>query len=309
MKYDLKDLEQVIYFINEDDQWVTGTINDIKITLNGIIYHIVYETPEGINFINLSDKDIFNNISEIDHKDCKFFILPNDYKDTTSYSVYKIDKVVASIIRIQGETSCFDIGGEHIGSIDAKYFMDNNFDIKDYTAKIDKRMIDFNKHIKNYSKYIIPKVGARANHRIIYKSDFDEIILHVEPNIKNSFPNISKSVNANTSMNKSIYITKSEKGDYAFTDNYLVLNNNDGLPKTISMFGVEWDYELEEVKMDIVFPNTKVFPDYTFYKIIKISVKSENIIENQVPRIYNSVVSDSKNQGESDGKYKVFRVR
>ena len=139
MKYDLKDLEQVIYFINEDDQWVTGTINDIKITLNGIIYHIVYETDDGIKFIDLSDKDIFDSISNINVDNYKFFVLPNDYKNTTSYEVYKIDKVVATIIRIAGEVSCFDMHGEYIGIIDAKYFMDNNFDIKDCHRKIDKK--------------------------------------------------------------------------------------------------------------------------------------------------------------------------
>ena len=295
MKYDLKDLEQVIYFINEDDQWVTGTINDIKITLNGIIYHIVYETDDGIKFIDLSDKDIFDSISNINVDNYKFFVLPNDYKNTTSYEVYKIDKVVATIIRIAGEVSCFDMHGEYIGIIDAKYFMDNNFDIKDCHRKIDKKMLHFNNHIKNYAKYIIPKVGNRAQHRIIYTEEFDDIILHVEPNIKNSFPNIAHSNSFGTAVKHDIHITKSENGNYAFTDKYLVLNNSDVPPKTINLFNVEWEYNLKAEETDIVFQNTRVFPDYTFYKITELSVKSENIMEIQLPRIYKSVFVDIKN--------------
>lgn len=281
MMYDLKDINKCVYFVNNESAWTIGTINDIKINKNGIIYRVAYDSDDGLSFINVKESEVFDNITDFDTSNFKFFIVPGTYNDTRKYNVYKITEAKISIFRLGDEASFIDIYGEHIGTIESKYFMDDN-------------NIEFNNNILKYKKFIVPSIGVNVSHRIRYDSMFDDIILAVEPNINKSFVNISKNIKRNVDKNKTlledINIRKSEFGNYAFTDNdYFVLIDGEKLPDTINIFGVEWEYELEKLDKQFSFSNTKIFPNYVFYKITKMSISSENIIKLISPKIQNHI--------------------
>ena len=42
MTYDLKEIKQCVYFVNDESAWTIGTINDIKISKNGVTYHVAF---------------------------------------------------------------------------------------------------------------------------------------------------------------------------------------------------------------------------------------------------------------------------
>ena len=300
MIYDLKEIDKCIYFVNNESVWTIGTINDIKITTNGVIYHIAYDTDDGLAFINLKESEIFDSITDFDTTGFKFFIIPGTYKDTRKYNVYKISEAKISILRLEGDVSCIDLYGEHIGTIESKYFMDNNFDIVDKDTKISKRMLEFNNNILKYKKFIVPSIGVNTSHRIRYDSMFDDIILAVEPNINKSFVNISMSVKRNADKNKTllndVIIRKSQFGNYAIADDgYLVLIDGEKIPDTINIFGVEWEYVLKRLDKQFSFLNTKIFPNYVFYKITKLSISSENVMQIIAPKI-RSYIHESTRQ-------------
>lgn len=295
MKYNIN--SNLFYYNIERKEIIPCEIKEYIVNSNGRFYVIEILNKDKNKFVKENDTSLIKVKEEelmekldsikIDFNK-KYWIIPMFETDNKGirialkeYYIYEINNATIFTLGINPAGAGINFKDSiFLGTIKKETL--EQFDIKilkmpEHPCSVDKDItidinIKFNSLVKtqNILKFVEPnKVSCNLDIRVEYDKLLDEIILFLNPDIKNSFITIEDKVETYNLIIK-------EK--YAYNRNYLIAEK-DYKPTKINFYELgEIEVELEEIETIEIEKDSKVLPIYKLYKIVKLKeIKPETL--------------------------------